>query len=162
MRLPLLALLLAAPLAAQGTVKASHPDLTGVWVLDPAKNVVDGPLQGPSAATYTVGMHGDSITVDMKYTAPDGEMQMKKLWATDGYTWINYMKYQGTDLTLNSVIKWNGPVLAIQTTTDFGGTPVTQAETWTLGAEGKTLTIVTVTSVNGAAYASVTTVFNKK
>ena len=114
------------------------------------------------SGTYTVAQHGDSITVDMKYTDATGDMQLKKLWATDGYNWINYMKYQGTDMTLSSVLKWNGAALSIQTTSDFGGTPVTQNEIWTLGEDKKTLTIVTTTSVSGTYYASMTLVFNRK
>ena len=153
-------ILLAAPLAAQ--TPAAHPDLSGTWVLDASKNVVDGQLPAPTAATYVVGQHGDSITVDMKYTDVTGDMQLKKLWATDGYNWINFMTYQGTEMKLSSVAKWNGPVLAIQTASDFAGTPVTQNDTWTVDAEKKTLTVVTTTNVNGTYFAQVTLVFNKK
>ena len=72
------------------------------------------------------------------------------------------MTYQGTQLTLSSVLKWNGAVLSIATTTDFGGTMVQQSETWTLAADGKTLTAATTTNVAGAYYAAQTLVFNRK
>ena len=153
--------LLASPLAAQSPA-VKHPDLTGTWVLDAAKTVVDGPVPAPSAATYVVGGHGDSITVNIKVSDVTGDMTLTRLYATDGYAWTNYMTYQGTQLTLSSVLKWNGAVLSIVTTTDFGGTPVQQSETWTLGVDGKTLTAATTTNVAGEYYAAQTLVFNKK
>jgi hypothetical protein len=151
-------LLLASPLAAQAT----HTDFTGTWVLDAAKSSSDGQLPVPTAATYVVGMHGDSITVDIKTADGNGEMSLKKLYAVDGYNWLNSMTYQGTTMNLSSVLKWNGAALAIQTTTDFGGTPVQQSETWKLAEDKKTLTIAITTYVDGAPFSSQTLAFNKK
>jgi hypothetical protein len=154
--------LLAAPLAAQ-TAAPAHPDLAGTWVLDASKSTVDGPLPLPTAATYVVGMHGDSITVAVKSTDPmAGDVTLNRLLATDGYSWTNYMSYQGTQMTLNSVAKWNGAVLAVATNSDFAGTAVVQNETWTLGADGKTLSIATTTNVAGAYFAAQTLVFTRK
>lgn len=151
-------LALTSPVAAQG----GHADFTGTWVLDASKSVIDGSMAAPASATYVVVQTGDSIAVDQRVTGDQGEMTLKKVWRVDGKTWTNYMSYQGTDMTLSSVLKWNGAVLAIHTTTDFQGTPVTQDETWTLAADGKTLTHATTTNVNETYFAAVTLVFSKK
>lgn len=151
-------LALGSPLAAQTT----HPDFTGTWVLDATKTLTDGPLPAPSGATQIVVQHGDSMTVDQKSSSEQGEMAMKKVWKVDGQAWANAMTYQGTAMSLSSVLRWNGAELVIRTTMDFSGTPVEQNESWTLAADGKTMTVTTTTNVNGAYYASVTMVFTRK
>jgi opacity protein-like surface antigen len=149
---------LVSPMAAQ----AAHPDFSGTWVLDATKTEIDGQIPAPAAATYTVVQHGDSIAVDQKSSSEQGEMALRKVWRVDGQAWVNTMTYQGTDMTLRSVLRWDGAVLLIHTTSDFAGTPVEQSESWTLAADGKTLTQRTTTSANGEYYASMTLVFSKK
>ena len=156
--IPVLALVLfAAPLHAQ-----THPELTGTWVLDPAKTLMDGQIPAPSSATYTITQHGDTITVDQRTTTEMGPVATKKVWAADGKAWSNTMSYNGNDMQLSSVLSWTASVLTVQTTTDVQGTPVQQSETWTPSSDGKVLTIVGTTYVDGTYYASVTMVFNKK
>ena len=65
-------------------------------------------------------------------------------------------------MTLSTTLHWNGAVLAMHTTADFQGNAVDQTQTWTLGADGKTLTDSTTTNVNGDYFSSVTLVFTKK
>jgi hypothetical protein len=142
--------------------QATHPDLVGTWILDASKSTVDGPIPAPTAATYVVGQHGDTITLSAKQTDANGEVALDRIVATDGYRWNNTMVYQGTRMALSSEAKWNGAVLSIQTTSDFNGTPVQQSETWTLSADGKTLTTATTTNINGTYYASTSLVFMKK
>jgi hypothetical protein len=149
--------ILAMPLQAQ-----SHPDLSGTWVLDPAKTTVDGQIPAPAAASYTITVHGDTMTVDQQTTTEVGPVAMKKIWAADGKAWSNVMTYAGNDLQLSSVLSWKENVLNVQTSTDVQGTPVQQVETWTPSSDGKMLTIVITTNVDGAYYAAMTLVFNKK
>lgn len=149
---------LALPLAAQAT----HPDFSGTWVLDATKSSADGPIAVPTAATYVISMHGDSIDVDQHSVTDMGAVDSKKLYATDGYQWKNTLDYQGTSMALSSLVSWKDKVLNVQTTTDFQGNPVEQAETWTMSADGKTLTLTVDTSSNGQSYGSMTMVFNKK
>ena len=159
-RLSLAAILvsLASPLSGQ----AAHPDLTGTWVLDASKTVVDGPMMAPPAATYVVVQVGDSIAVEQKFSSGAGEQVVKKVWRVDGKAWANPFNYQGVDMVLSSTLRWDGAVLAIHTTTDFQGTPVEQTETWTLSSDGKTLTQSTTTYANADYYAQVTLVFGKQ
>jgi hypothetical protein len=149
---------LAGPLAGQ----AAHPDLSGTWVLDASKTVVDGPIPAPPAASYVVVQVGDSFAVDQKMTTDMGEAAVRKVWRVDGKAWANKISYGGVEMELSSTLSWIGPVLAIHTTSSYQGTPVDQGETWTLGPDGKTLTQSTTTKVNGDYYASVTLVFTKK
>jgi len=154
-----LLLALAAPLGAQSVV---HPNFSGTWVLDAAKSSATGAMNAPSAGTYVVTHVGDSISIDQKMTNNDGEQALKKTWKIDGKVWTNSLTYQGTEMTLRQVLSWNGAVLNVHTNTDFAGTPVEQEETWTLSADGKGLTQVMNTVVNGEVYATLTLVFTKK
>jgi hypothetical protein len=142
--------------------QAKHPDLTGTWILDASKSTADGPIPAPTAATYTVGQHGDTITLSAKQTDANGEAALNRIVATDGYRWNNAMVYQGTRMDLSTEAKWDGAVLSMQTTSDFNGTPVQQSETWTVSADGKTLTTATTTNVGGTYFASNSLVFTKK
>jgi hypothetical protein len=156
--LPATALILVAmPLRAQ-----SHPDLTGTWILDPAKTSVDGQIPAPASATYTITMHGDTMTVDQQTTNEMGAMATKKVWAADGKAWPSVMTYGGNDMQLSSVLTWKENVLNVQTTTDYQGTPVQQSETWTPSSDGKMLTVGVTTNVDGSYFAAMTMVFNKK
>jgi hypothetical protein len=157
-------LLLAALVILPGALaaQARHADLAGTWILDASKSTVDGPIPPATAATYVVGQHGDTITVSAKLTDANGETTLDRTVATDGYRWNNSMTYQGTRMALSSEAKWDGAVLTVQTTSDFNGTPVQQTETWTLSADGKTLTTATTTNVGGAYYASNSLVFTRK
>ena len=150
--------ILAYPVAAQ----AAHPDFSGTWVLDPAKTVVDGQMEAPTAVTSVVVQVGDSLSVDQKVTGSFGEQALKKVWKVDGKAWANAFSYQGVAMTLSTTLRWNGAVLTMHTTSDYQGNAIDQSETWTLSADGKTLTDSTSTSVNGDYYASLTLVLNKK
>jgi hypothetical protein len=153
-----LSALLASPLAAQ----AAHPDFSGTWVLDAGKSSAEGSMQVPTTSTYVIVQVGDSINAELRSTGEAGEMVLKKVWRVDGKAWINYLTYQGTDMTLSSVLSWTGTVLTIHTTTEFNGTPVEQNESWTLSTDGTTLTHATVTTANGEEFARMSLVFVKK
>ncbi|MGH7584337.1 MAG: hypothetical protein ACREL5_14035, partial [Gemmatimonadales bacterium] len=62
------ALLIAAGLAAPAGAQAKHADYSGVWVMDAAKSTGD---MLPSAATWTVAQHGDTIITDREIETPD-------------------------------------------------------------------------------------------
>ena len=149
---------LASPLAAQAT----HPDFSGTWVLDASKTVVDGQMEAPSAVTTVVVQVGDSLSVDQKVTGSFGEQALKKVWKVDGKPWANNFEYGGVPMVLSTTLRWNGAVLAMHTTSDFQGNAIDQIQTWTMGADGKTLTDNTTTNVNGDYFSAVTLVFNKK
>lgn len=151
-------LALASPLAAQ----ASHPDFSGTWVLDPARTVVDGQMEAPSAVTFTVVQVGDSLSVDEKIIGSFGDQALKKIWKVDGKPWANNFSYGGVPMVLSTTLRWNGAVLALHTTSDYQGNAVDQSETWSLSADGKTLTDATSTSVNGDYYSSVTLILTRK
>jgi hypothetical protein len=157
--LPLAAALaaVALPVAAQ-----SHPSLGGTWVLDLARSSADGPVPLPMAETSAIAQHGDTIDVDQKGTNETGDVAIKRTFAVDGKAWPNLMNYQGTDMQLSSVLAWKEAVLSIETTTDYQGTPVQQSETWTPSADGKTLTVMVTTNIDGAYFASMTKVYSKK
>lgn len=156
---PLAAALVAFALPAG---RHSHPALAGTWVLDASKSTTDGPIPLPGAETDVVTEHGDTIDVDIRSTTDVGELAIKRHFVVDGKAWPNLMSYQGTDMQLSSILTWKGSVLGIETTTDYQGTPVEQSETWTASPDGKVMTMVVTTNLNGAYFATLTKVFNKQ
>lgn len=151
-----------ALLVAPGSLFAqSRPDFSGSWVLDAAKSGATGNMAPPTAGTQTVVQKGDTISTESQ-TAGDAGMALKRYYVVDGKAYKNGLSYQGTDMVLSSTLSWGTGALKIQTVTDYAGTPVEQAEVWTLTDGGKTLTQSTTTSVNGEVWATLTLVFNKK
>jgi hypothetical protein len=151
------AVLLAARVGAQG-----HPDFNGVWVLDPAKTVLEGSGSAPSAATVVNQIHGDTIVTERDMTTAAGSTKSKLMWVVDGKPWKNTVPVNGVDTDVSSVLSWDKGSLVIRTTLNVGGNDVLQVDTWTLGSGGRSMTIRRAISVGGQDYGSATQTFNKK
>ena len=157
---PMLLLALAATIAAP--LAAQHPEFSGVWIVDPDKSSATGSMNAPTSGGWIVVHHGDSLTVDTHGSSGGTDYEAHRFFLVDGKAWSNALNYGGYDMQLSSVLGWKEKVLQIHTTSDYQGTPVEQNETWTLSADGKVLTQTLQTLVNGAEYAAMTVVLNKK
>ena len=145
--------------AAQGT----HPDFSGIWVLDASKTVSDGQLGVPTSATYTIRAHGDSIISDRVAEVPEaGTMKSHLVWGTDGKTWKNTVSVNGTDTEVSSVLTWQGDMLVIKTTLTVQEMAVDQLDQWTMTSDGKTLSMHRSISAMGQEVGSSTMFFGKK
>lgn len=152
------ALFVAAPLGAQ-----SHPNLTGTWVLDSSKTQADGNVVPPTSSTYILVQHGDTLTQDSKVSdGRSGEFTEKMFWLIDGKAWVNHNAFGTADFVSTSQLKWDGPALKIITSFDVEYRKVERSETWTLGSDGKTLTIKMDISTDANYTGSNTLVFNKQ
>ncbi len=128
----------AAPIALFCLATAwaeSKPDFSGTWKPDMAKSDF-GPMPG-SEAPLKVEHKDPNLTVWMKVQGMDGEQEIVTKNRTDGVETENSFG----PMTFKSKGNWDGSKLVIESKGDMGGQEMKFKEVWTLGAEGKTLTI---------------------
>lgn len=151
-----------ATTSSRGQV-AGHPKLGGVWVLDASKNIVDGQLGAPSAATSTIVEHGDTITIDREVsTSATGTIKGHTVWAVDGKPWKNTVPVNGESTEVASVLSWEKDTLVIHTTLTVQGTDVDQLDRWTVDADGQTLVMRRSVSAGGQEFGSTTLTYVKR
>jgi hypothetical protein len=156
------AVLAAVMIANRGAAQGAHPDFAGSWVLDAAKSVSQ-PAAVPSAATWTVTSHGDTITVDRETTADNGAtVKSHVVVATDGKPYQNPVPLGAETVNTTSSATFDAQGLVVTTSGSAQGFDFTQTDHWTLGADGKTLTSSRVVNVGGQMVQSATLVFNRK
>lgn len=144
------------------TAQAARPNFSGVWVLDASKNVVDGQLGAPTAATSTIVQHGDSIIVDRELTSEAGATKSHSVWSVDGKSWKNTAPVNGTDTEVASILSWDKGVLVIHSTLNLMGTDVDLTDRWTMAADGKSIVMQRSGSAGGQDLGSTTMTYVKK
>lgn len=120
----------------------AKPDFSGTWTLDPAKSEMGG---GPGGGGRGPGGPAGPMTV--KQTATDLSREMSR----GGQTMTMTYKLDGTEstntmgpMTSKSTASWNADKLVIKTVRETPNGTMETTETWSLGAGGKELTIVSV------------------
>jgi hypothetical protein len=145
------------------SAQAARPNLTGTWVMDASKTVVDGNLGAASAATSKIAQHGDTIVVDRETTTEStGVVMSHTVWGVDGKPWKNTVPVNGTDAEVTSVLAWEGNVLVIRSSLTVMDNAVDLVDRWTMAADGKSITMVRAGSAMGQELGTTTTVFVKQ
>jgi hypothetical protein len=163
LRFHVVAAALALAAALPGAVRAqAHTDFAGTWVLDPAQTT-QGPAV-PSAATYTVTQHGDTLHMVRETILNGTSANQTLVVGTDGKAWKNTLSLAGTSVAASSVVSWSGSDMTMNTATTYNGQDIVQTDVWHLGADGKTLTITRSATLGGQPYdaASSKLVFTRK
>jgi hypothetical protein len=125
-----LTLLACAPLAAQKT-----PNLSGTWVMALDKSDF-GPLPAPQSRTDVIEHKASSITVKRTVVGANGETTATIVYGIDGKPYTNHIG----DIDATSVLRWDGPVLVVESTLNTPQGEVKAVDRFTLSADGKTLT----------------------
>jgi hypothetical protein len=126
--------------AAMIHVGGAHPDLSGIWNLDIAKSNF-GQGQPPASEIDTITESGDSMkVVTAQKGGMMGDMNNTETFTTDGKP--SSWKGMG-DSQVNGTATWDGDKLVVNAKTSFQGSDVTIKDTYSLSADGKTLTRVT-------------------
>ena len=136
--------LLAPTIAA---AQSAHPDLSGTWVMDPAKSE-QGPLT-PQAMTYTVKQSGNTLVVGRNVTTQQSASSSTLTYGLDGKVWKNTFTQDGIEIHASSTLSWDGPTLVIHTTLQLPDQSTDQTDRWTLGPDGKTLLVSRHVEVTG-------------
>lgn len=124
------AIAFAATLAAQ-----SKTNFTGTWTLNVAKSEF-GPIPGPTTRTDVVEQTDAAIKDTVTQDGPQGNITATVNYDLGGKETTN----QQGPLSVASTVAWEGSDLVVNSKTNFQGTDVTIKATWTLSADGKTLT----------------------
>ncbi len=131
--LRLLSLTLTLALAAPAQTK---PDFSGTWKQNNEKSTFrsDSTIQ---SYTNKIEHQDPRLKVTTVRTGPRGESTFERSYTTDG------KEQKTTDREgdeFKSSVKWEGSTLVFETVEKERGNTITTRETWTLSADGKTLT----------------------
>ncbi len=133
MRSLIVLLFMAAALPA-----ADHPNFTGSWKMNAAKSDF-GPLPKPSQYDRKIDHQDPVIRMSVHQASPMGERTVDANLRTDGRETTNTSP-TGEAKTTG---RWNGRDLDLITTRPMEGGNVVTRESWTLSADGRTLTSIT-------------------
>ena len=142
----LAATLAAVPFGRDAAHGRAHPDFTGTWTLDPAKS--EGPMV-PTSAALKVTQDEKSMKVERTTTAMGMTRSGTATYALDGSPSKNTINANGQNVDFNSTAEWSDNVLVIKTTADFGGSPFSGTERYSLSDDKKTLVIASEASIAG-------------
>jgi len=119
----------------------AKPDFSGKWMLDPAKSEMGGGQGGPPGGAG----RGPSGPMVLKQSATElvretqrGEQSVTATYKLDGSESTNAMG----QMTAKSTAKWDGDKLVIKTVRETPNGTMETTETYSLGADGKELTVV--------------------
>lgn len=133
-RILLLTFLLALPLVSGFAQQKT--DYSGTWKLDVAKSDF-GVLPGPTTRTDVITYKEPSITDHVTTDGAQGKLDYTINYSTDGKESTNTIGEWAT----KSTAKWDGSNLVIDTKLKINDADVDVVSTWTLSADGKTLTV---------------------
>jgi hypothetical protein len=128
-----LGLMLAVGLWLPGVRAAAQADYSGNWTGD-LKASDFGEVGSPDHVTMNVTHKEPEITVHYDLGLAGNPVVWDATCKTDG----SECKSKTGDVTLS--FKWEGPSLTLNRAMSFGGMAIKMKETWTLSADGKTLT----------------------
>jgi hypothetical protein len=133
-KLLLIACLIALPLVP--AFAQQKPDFSGTWKLNVAKSDF-GPLPGPDSRTDVITHKDPSMTDEVVAEGAQGKQQYTAKYTTDGKEVTN----QIGPYDVKSTLKWDGSNLVISAKFKISDADVTAQSTWSLSADGKTITI---------------------
>ena len=136
-RRTVLSLLAVAGLTATLATAADKPNFSGSWKMNAEKSDF-GPIPPPEKLERTIVHEDPKLNVNTLNVGPQGEMKSDSMYTTDGKDSVN--KTGGMEI--KSVAAWDGDKLIIKYKREVQGMDISFVETWTLGAEGKTMTVV--------------------
>jgi hypothetical protein len=142
-------LLLALALLVPATLSAQRGDFRGVWVLDAAKSDL-GQLGQMLAAngmtmnmTRTVTQTDTSLTFKADVDVGGQQQSQEQTIVTDGKPRTQTMEAMG-NMQVTMSARWENGTLIVEQKAQTPMGEVGGTETWTLSADGKTLTVSTV------------------
>lgn len=133
-KLLLITCLIALPLVP--AFAQQKPEFSGTWKLNVAKSDF-GALPGPDSRTDVITHKDPSMTDDVTSEGAQGKQQYTVKYTTDGKEVTN----QIGPLEVKSTLKWDGGNLVVSSKFKIGDSDVNAQSTWSLSADGKTITI---------------------
>jgi hypothetical protein len=131
--LTLAALVLAVPPLA---IAAPPANFSGDWKLNIERSNFGG-MPAPSSASQKVTHEEQSLKIVSQQSGSFGDMSTDLAFTTDGKECENKVM----DMVIKSTLKWDGPVLVVDSTMDLQGTPMTMTDRWSLSPDGRELIV---------------------
>jgi hypothetical protein len=116
-----------------GVQAADHPNFSGSWQADPKASDF-GPMGAPDKALMNVTHKDPDVTIHSELVMGGNPRIWDATCKTDG----KECKTTNGDVTLS--LSWQGDTLILNRALSFNGMAVKIKETWSLSADGKTLT----------------------
>jgi len=136
-----LAIFVFLALAIGGALAQAAPNYTGEWKMNASKSDF-GPVPAPDKLTRKITHEDPNLAAVTTQSGQQGEVTTEVKYTTDGKDSVNTIR----GVEVKSVVKWEGDKLIITYKRDIQGNELAFKETWTMGDEGKTLTITTAIS----------------
>jgi hypothetical protein len=112
---------------------AGHPDFTGKWQAD-LKTSDFGPMGAPDSAVMNVTQKDVDVTIHSELVMAGNSRAWDATCKIDG----KECKSTTGEVTLS--LQWQGDTLIVNRALSFNGMAIKIKETWSLSADGKTLT----------------------
>lgn len=114
----------------------SKPNFTGDWKMNAAASNFGG-MPAPSSLTEKIVHDEPTVKVATAQSGDFGDMNADFVFTTDGKECQNKV----ADFQVKSTLKWEGPVLVVDSTMDIQGNAATMTDRWSLSEDGKTMTV---------------------
>lgn len=137
MQAPRMAAALAAVLILMASAALAAPNFSGTWKLNSAKSDF-GQMPAPDKWDSVIEHKDPDLKVSTTMASQMGERTMESNYKTDG----TETKTERGQWSAKSTCKWEGDALHIVSKMETQGGQLTITEKWTLGDDGKTLTIL--------------------
>jgi hypothetical protein len=119
--------------AAMSARAAAQPDFSGTWQAD-LKASDFGAMGAPERAMLTVTHKEPEVTIHSEISVQGNPIMWEATCKTDG------KECKGTKGDVTIAVQWQGTSLLLNRSISVGGMSLKVKETWTLSADGKTLT----------------------
>ncbi|HSK08236.1 MAG TPA: hypothetical protein VK911_01570 [Vicinamibacterales bacterium] len=116
----------------------AKPDYSGTWTLDASRSEMGGPGGGGGRGGPGGPMTVKQTGTELVRETTRGDQTMATTYKLDGTETTNQMG----PMTSKSTARWEGDKLVIKTARETPNGTMETTETWSLGAAGKELTIV--------------------
>lgn len=131
--------------AASLAMAADKPDFSGSWKMDPDKSTF-GPIPPPTSMSSKIDHKDPDLSIETTQSGAQGDQTNTFKYSTDGKETTNSL--MGNDM--KSKAAWDGKVLVITSSGNFGGADVKVTNKYSLSDDGKTLTnIVSISAPQG-------------
>lgn len=128
-------LFLAGILGLPSLAAAQAPNLSGTWVLQPAKSDF-GPMPPIASRTDVIDHQEPSLKVKRTIEGAQGTSSAELVYGIDGKPWTN--STPNGDIT--STLKWEGKTLVVESTVNTPQGEALLTDRFTMSEDGKTLT----------------------
>ena len=119
-----------------GAAGAQTTNFSGDWKMDAAASNFGG-MPAPSSLTQKITHEEPTVKIVSAQVSDFGDMNADFTFTTDGTECVNKV----ADFVVKSTLKWDGPVLVVDSTMDIQGNAMTMTDRWSLAADGRQMIV---------------------